>query len=165
MKILYKHWKKENCDILLFFISESWGFWRFRTMQVRVEDIKTIEAHLRMSHSSISRIAVGQVRVVMQPSWRWSPLSKMGVAAGWTPIAIIRAIAWRWRRVCRLLFLGPTTSCRHDRQLTFYTLCCWLSLSNRRISFRAIHFETLFSSLRISQSLSVLKRDHRATKD
>ena len=37
-------------------------------MQVRVEDIKTIEAHLRMSHSSISRIAVGQVRVVMQPS-------------------------------------------------------------------------------------------------
>lgn len=157
--------KEKIYSSLLFFIGESRRFWRFRTVQVRIEDIKTIEAHLRMSHSSISSMSVGQVRVVMQSSWRWSPLSKMGVVAGWAPIAIIRAIARRRRGVGRLLFLGPTTSCRHDRRLTFYTLCCCLSLSIRRIPFRSLHFETLFGSLCKSQSLFVLNRDHPTTKD
>ena len=34
-------------------------------MEVRVEDVETVEAHFRMGHCPIASMAVGQVRVVL----------------------------------------------------------------------------------------------------
>lgn len=123
----------------LFFISETRSFWRLRAVQVRVEDIKAIETHLRVSNSAISHMTISQVRIHSNTSWGRRKVVSV-IAAG-SLIPIIRAVARRWRWTGRLLFLGPTTSSRHDRRLTFNTLYC--SLSSQRIFLLALHFDSV----------------------
>ena len=130
----------------LFIVGESWCFWRLRAVEVRVEDVETVETHFRMGHCPIASMAVGQVRVVLtHPSTHLGGGRVMIVGRrSW----IVRAVARRWRRAGRLLFLGPATSRRHDRRLTFTTP--YFSLSAQRIPLRTLHFGTLFAILCVS---------------
>lgn len=67
-------------------------------MQVRIENVETVETHLRMGHSSIASMPVGQVIVMVQASThlRGRQLRRvMVVAAGCSSTSVVRAVARR----------------------------------------------------------------------
>lgn len=91
-------------------------------MQVRIEDIKAEETHLRMGHQTVTmpiEWTLGMVRSTVRRRWR-----RMEAVCCTAFVDTIAGRCWRHIAVGRLLLLGPTTSRRHDRQTnwTFFVV-------------------------------------------
>ena len=59
----------EIFDGLLFIIGESWGLWGLPIVQVRIEDVKAVEAHLRMGNSADSIAVAIELHLVRRSRW------------------------------------------------------------------------------------------------